>query len=78
MPLLGTDTVLAALMKSTIIEENASLGLAPPDPKAITALTNALATAIISHLIENTVVLPGIAVVTATGAGSTASPGMIS
>jgi len=77
MPLTGSATALAALMKSEIIAENSKVGLAPPDPKALTSLTTAVARAIITHFLAQGQVAPGIPTAGSPAAQATTAPGKL-
>lgn len=78
MPLAKTEKILATLMATNIKTENAKLGLTPPDEKALQALTNGMAKAIVDHLLKVTEVAAGIAVSTSGGSGATSAPGKLS
>jgi len=79
MPLLGTDTLLATTMFSLLQVELLATGT-PPTPEALKqlkALCNAIAKAVVPHIVANAQVAPGIPTAGSPAAQVTTLPGFI-
>lgn len=79
MPLMGSETVLAAQMFSLVQAELAATGQ-PPDPASLPnlqAFCNGLAKAIVPHIVSFAQVAAGIPTAGTPSAQATVAPGVI-